>query len=119
MTGAKPDRKLICNEMAAHLREYSETLLRHIGRFVGLGDSYGAEIIQNSCVCCLAHLGVLCDFVGQVEPNSKPGMDEMCDWSLDQLGVLTQGICFEEYTYLDLLLKVRRRFSNAIPGRKN
>ena len=46
--------------------------------------------------------------MGRFEPNSKPQMDDICDWSLEQLGDLTQGICFEEYTYLDLLLRVRR-----------
>ena len=76
-------------------------------RFMEFGDSHGAEIIQSSCVGCLAHLAVLCDFVGRQEPNSKPQMDEICDWSLGQLGDLTQEMCFEEYTYLDLLLKVR------------
>jgi hypothetical protein len=75
---------------------------------VEVGDSHGAKIIQNSCVGCLARLAVLCEFIGRKEPNSKPQMDEICDWSLEQFGNLTQGICLDEYTYLELLLKVRR-----------
>ena len=34
-------------------------------------------------------------------------MDVVCDSSLERLGRLTQEVNFEEYTYLDLLLKVR------------
>ena len=94
--------------MVSNLCQYSGTLLRNIRRFVEIGDSLGTEIIQNSCVCCLSHLAVLCDLMGQLEPNSKPRMDDICDWSLGRLGDLTQGMCFEEYTYLDLLLRVRR-----------
>jgi hypothetical protein len=35
-------------------------------------------------------------------------MDTVCDWSLERLGTLTKGMSFDEYTYLDLLLKVGR-----------
>ena len=109
MTGAKQDqRKQICDEVVTHLREYSEILLRNIRQFVEVGDSHGVEIIQSSCVGCLAHLGVLCDFIGRLEPNYKPQIDGICDWSLERLGDLTQEMCFDEYTYLDLLLNVRR-----------
>ena len=94
--------------MVSNLRQYSETLLWNIQRFVEIGDSHGAEIIQNSCVGCLSHLAVLCGLMGQLEPNSKPRLDTVCDWSLEQLGDLTRGMSFEEYTYLDLLLRVRR-----------
>ena len=94
--------------MVTRLRDYSETLLQNGRRFVGIGDSHGAEIIQNSSVCCLSHLAVLCDLIGWLEPNSKPEMDAVCVWSLEQLGELTRAMCFEEYTYLDLLLRVRR-----------
>ena len=69
--------------------------------------SHGAEVIQNSCTGSLVHFAVLCDFIGWLEPNSKPQMDGICDRSLERLGDLTQGMCFDEYTYLDLLLKVR------------
>lgn len=102
--------------MVVVLRQYSETLLRNIQRFAEVGDSNGAEIIQSGCVCCLSHLAVLCDFLGRVAPNSKPDLDAICDWSLEELGDLTQGMCFEEYTYLDLLLRVRRCFT--APDRK-
>ena len=71
------------------------------------GDSHGAEIIQNGCIGCLAHLGVLCDLIGRLEPNFKLQTDSVCNWSLERLGELTQGMCLDEYTYLDLLLKVR------------
>ena len=73
-----------------------------------IGDICGAEIIQHACICCLAHLAVLCDLMGRLEPNSKPQMDTVCDWSLARLGEVTQEIGFEEYTYLDLMLRVRR-----------
>lgn len=35
-------------------------------------------------------------------------MDTVCDLSLERLGHLTQEMRFEEYTYFDLLLRVRR-----------
>ena len=89
------------------LDEYSDTLLENIRRFVEIGDRHGAEIIQGGCVGCLAYLAVFCDLVGRLEPNSKPQMDAICDSSLERLGRLTQEIDFEEYTYLDLLVKVR------------
>lgn len=94
--------------MVSNLRLYSETLLRNMQRFVEIGDSHGAQIIRNSCAGCVGHLAVLCDFIGRLEPNSKPQMDDICDWSLERLGDLTQGMHFDEYTYLDLLLKVCR-----------
>ena len=76
--------------------------------FLEIGDSYGAEIVKNSCVGCLAHLARLCHFIGHSEPSTKPQMDTICDWSLEQLGDLTEGMNYDEYTYFDLLLKVRR-----------
>ena len=89
------------------LDEYSDTLLGNIRRFIEIGDIHGAEIIQGGCVGCLAYLAVLCDLLGRLEPNSKPQMDAVCDSSLERLGHLTQEMDFEEYTYLDLLVKVR------------
>ena len=77
-------------------------------KFLEIGDIRGAEIIQNSCVGCLVHLAILCDFIGRVEPNSKPRMDAVCDSSLERLVYLTQEVNRNEYTYFDLLLKVRR-----------
>ena len=93
--------------MVIRLDEYSDTLVRNIRRFTEIGDDHGAEIIQSSCVGCLAHLALLCDSISRLEPNSKPQMDAICDSSLERLGRLTQEMNFEEYTYLDLLLKVR------------
>lgn len=108
VTGAKPGQwKEICNELVTYLDEYSGTLLRNIRRFTEIGDNLGAEIIQSSCIGCLAHLAVLCDLVGRLEPNSKLQMDVVCDSSLERLGCLTQDIDFDEYTYLDLLHMVR------------
>ena len=89
------------------LDEYSDTLLRNMRNFLQIKDQQGAEIIQSSCVDCLAHLAVLCDLVGRSEPNSKPQMDAVCDSSLGRLGRLTQEMSFDEYTYFDLLLMVR------------
>jgi len=97
----------MCDELVIRLDGYSDTLLRNIRTFLQIGDIQGAEIIQSGCVGCLAHLAVLCDLVSRSEPNSKPRMDAMCDSSLERLGHLTQEMCFEGYTYLDLLLRVR------------
>ena len=99
--------KWICDELVTRLDEYSNALLRNILSFTKIGDSHGAEIIQSSCVGCLAHLAVLCDLVGRLEPNSKPQMDVVCDSSLVRLGRLTQEMDFDEYSYLDVLLRVR------------
>jgi hypothetical protein len=52
-------------------------------RFVEFGDNHGAAIIQTSFLGCLVHLAVLCDFIGRREPNSRPQMDDICDWSLE------------------------------------
>jgi len=96
-----------CDELVTRLDEYSDTLLRHIQRFLEIGDDLGAEMIQSSCVGCLAHLAMLCDLINQEDPSSKPQMDAICDSSLERLGHLTQEMSFDEYTYLDLLLRVR------------
>jgi hypothetical protein len=94
--------------VVAHLLEYcSETLLPNARQFAEIGDSQGTEIIQGSCVGCLAHLAVLCDLLSGLEPSLKPRMDVICDWSLERVGELTQGMSFDKYTHLDILLKVR------------
>ena len=95
------------------LDEYSDTLLRHIQRFLEIRDNVGAEIIQSSCVGCLVHLAMLCDFISRVDPNSKPQMDAICDSSLERLGHLTQEMNFDGYTYLDLLLRVCCEVDNS------
>lgn len=108
VTGVKPgQRKRTCDELANRLDEYSNALLQNIRRFIEIGDNHGAEIIQSSCVGCLAHLAVLCDLSSRLEPNSKPKMDATCDSALVRLGSLTQEMDFDEYSYLDLLLRVR------------
>ena len=71
-----------------------------------IGDSHAAEIIQSSCVDYLAHLAMLCDLFGQLEYNSKPQMDAICDPSLVRLGRLTQEVNFDEYSHLYVLLRV-------------
>lgn len=88
------------------MHQYTESLLQNMRQFAEIGDAHGAEIIQNSCVGCLAHLAVLCNFASLREPNSRPQLDAVCDWSLEQLGDLTKVMDFDEYTYLDLMLKV-------------
>ena len=104
----KPDQwKRICDDLVTCIDEYSDTLLRNARTFLQIGDTQGAEIIQSSCVGCLAHLAVLCDLVGRLEPNSKPRMDAICDSSLERLGHLTEEMNFDGYTYFDLLLRVR------------
>jgi len=106
--GAEPDQwRQLCEQIVTRLDEYSDTLLRNARTFLQLGDTQGAGIIQSSCVGCLAHLAVLCDLVGHLEPDSKPRMDTVCDSSLERLGQLTQEMSFCEYTSFDLLLRVR------------
>lgn len=112
--GARPGQwKQLCDELVTRLDECSIALLRSAQRFLEFGDGHGAEIIQSSCVGCLAHLAVLCDLVGRLEPNSKPQMDTICYSSLERLGHLTEGMSFDgyTYTYFDLLLKVCMRVS--------
>ena len=99
--------KQICGELVTRLDEYSDALLWNIRSFQQIGDNQGAEIIQSSCVGCLAHLAVLCDLVSRSEPNFDPEMDAICDSSLERLGRLTQEMKFERYSYFDLLLRVR------------
>lgn len=79
-----------------------------IRMFVEIRDSYGAEIIQGSCISCSAYLAVLCDFFDRLEPNSRPRTDPIRNSSLEMLGRLTQKIMnFDEYKYqLDVLLRV-------------
>ena len=103
----------MCDQLVARLDEYSDTLLRHLQRFLDVGDRRGAEVIQSSCVACLAHLAVLCDLISGLEPNSKPQMDAVCDSSLERLGHLAQGMRIDGYTYLDVLLGVRPYLTRA------
>ena len=95
------------DQLVTRLDEYSDTLLRHLQRFLEVGDNRGAEVIQRSCVACLAHLAMLCDLTSRLEPSSKPQMDAICDSSLERLGRLTRSMKIDGYTYLDILLGVR------------
>ena len=107
-TGAKPGKwNQRRDQLVTRLDEYSDTLLRNLRRFLEIGDNRGAEVIQSSCVACLAHLAVLCDLISGLEPNSKPRMDSVCDSSLKRLGYLTRDMRIDGYTYLDILLGVR------------
>ena len=108
----KPDQwKPICDGLVPRLDEYSDILLQNIRTFLLIGDAQGAEIIQSSCACCLAHLAVLCGLISGLEPNFRPQMDAVCDSSLERLGDLTQEMNFEGYTYFDLLLRVCHKLS--------
>ena len=114
VTGVRPGQwKQLCVQLVTRLDEYSDILLRNIRNFLEIGDGQGAEIIQNSCLSCLAHLAILCDLISRLEPNSKPQMDAVCDSSLERLGRLTQGMDFNEITYLDLLLRVRHQVDHS------
>lgn len=64
-------------------------------------------MIRASCVSCLAHLAVLCEALGRIEPTPQMKLDTLCDTTLERLGALARDMCMEEYTILDLLLGVR------------
>ena len=114
VTEVKPEQwKQICVELVTCLNKYSDTLLHQVQTFLQIGDTQGAEIIQSSCVGCLAHLAALCDLVGRLDHNSKHQMDIVCDSSLERLGRLTQEMSFEGYTYFDLLLRVRHQVDRS------
>jgi len=63
-------------------------------------------MIRSSCVNCLAHLAVLCQALGDAEPVPRARLNVLCDSSLERLGQLAQDMHIEEYTRLDLLLRV-------------
>ena len=110
--GAKPGGwHQMRDQLVTRLDEYSETLLRNLRRFLEVGDRRGAEVIQRTCVACLAHLAMLCDRISRLDPNSKPQMDAVCDSSLERLGHLSQDMRIDRYTYLDILLGVRHYIS--------
>ena len=88
------------------LDNHSQTLLFNLQRFQELGDKNGAGTIRSSCVSCFAHLAVLCEVLGRVEPT-RTQLDTLCDLSLERLCELTRDTHMEEYTHLDLLLGVR------------
>ena len=88
------------------LDDYSQTLLSNLQRFQELGNANGAGIIRASCVNSLAHLAVLCETLRKIEPTLQAELDDLCDSTLERLGVLAQDMYMEEYTRLDLLLGV-------------
>ena len=75
-TGVKPaEWHQMCDKLVTRLDEYSHTLLRNQRRFLEVGDRHGAEIIQSSCVACLAHLAELCNLVSGLELEAANGRD--------------------------------------------
>lgn len=95
-----------CDHLVTILNSYSWTLLSNLRKFQEFGDKSGAGIIKSSCVNCLAHLAVLCETLGSIGPDRQIELDILCDSVLERLGELAQDMCMEEYTRLDLLLKV-------------
>ena len=67
--------------------------------FLQIEDHQGAEIIQRSCVGCLAHL---------LAPSLKWTQFVILR-SMERLGRLAREMCFDEYTSSDLLLVVCHR----------
>ena len=106
-----------CDQLITRLGQYSDTLLRNLRQFLNVEDNRGAEIIRSSCIACLAHLAMLCDHISRLEPNSKPQMDVVCDSSLKRLGHLSRDMRIDRYTYIDVLLGVRRYITRADAGR--
>ena len=95
-----------CDQLVTLLDTYSQTLLSNLQRFEELRDNSGAWMIRSSCVDCLAHLAVLCQTLSSAEPVPQVRLDTLCDSTLERLGELSQDMCMEEYTRLDLLLRV-------------
>jgi len=96
-----------CGELVNLLDDCSKNLLSNLRRFQELGDTSGAGMIRVSCVNCLAHLAVLCEALGKIEPAARVRLDPLCDLALERLSALARDVRMEEYTRLDLLLGVR------------
>ena len=77
------------------LDDYSQTLLSNLQRFQELGDISGAGMIGASCINCLAHLAVLCETLGKIEPTSQMELDTLCDSTLERLGALARDTRME------------------------
>jgi len=97
--------KQSCDLLASSLDDYSDMLMIRLGEFDKVGDKEGASIIRSSCITCLAHLAILYNFIGRMEPRARVTVDGLCDAVLDNLGNLSQGMELEEVTLFDLLLK--------------
>ena len=67
----------------------------------------GVEVIGSSCISCLAYLAILSEAACRVNFVVESERCEPCDWALQSLGEITSELCFEEYSYLDLLIGVR------------
>jgi len=93
------------------LEEFSQRLLGNIKTFRENGDKSGADVVNNSCTACLAHLAVLYEVVGRMDPVARDEMYNLCDSALQRLGTHTSKPLYDEYTYLDLLLGVRLSYS--------
>ena len=98
--------------MLESLKEFSQKLLDNIKTFRQHGDDNGADVVSSSCIACLAHLAVFYEVIGRADPSAKAEMDDLCDSALQKLGTLSSELQFEEYTHLDLLLRVCLAFSH-------
>ena len=90
------------------LHDYSQTLSRNLRRFEDLGDKNGAGTIRSCGVICYAHLAALCEVLGEIGSTLPAEMEVVCDQGLERLGELSQNMCIEEFSRLDLLLGVCR-----------
>ena len=96
------------------LEDFSQKLIDNIKTFRKHGDNNGADSVSSSCIACLAHLATLYQDIGHTDPSTKAEMDKRCDSALQTLGTLSSELQFDEYTYLDLLLGVRRYISHLV-----
>ena len=94
------------NQLVSILDNYPQTLLSNLWRFQEPQDKSSAGVVRVSCVNCLAHLAVICEVLGRIEPTLQTKMDTLCDPTLEQLGALAQDMCMEEYATFGLLLGV-------------
>ncbi|KAF9779638.1 hypothetical protein BJ322DRAFT_369059 [Thelephora terrestris] len=97
------DRRRSCLHLVHSLEILSSDLLRHLQRFMILGDTGGVETIWACCVMCLAHLAALCHFVSQKDTTSSLSMDCLYDLTLDKLCNLFLEVHIEKYPYVDFL----------------
>ena len=96
-----------CDQTLASLGELSQNLLRKIKGFHKRDNTIGADVVGSNCIACLAHLAILHEGVCRADFASTSAMYKPCDSALQSLGELTSELCFDEYSYLDLLLGVR------------
>jgi len=106
--------KQSCGQLVTLLDECSQNLLSNLRKFQELGDTSGAGMIRVSCVNCLAHLAVLYEALGKIEPAARVELDALCDSVLERLSALARDIRMEEYTRLDLLLRASWKKTLAV-----